>query len=399
MQKWLLLGAICCVMINSTIGQTLTDLENRLIEIDQEKADVKQKIEDIKLNNIRENLLKVSYPVGDEKIEVVEHLAMVLGYSEKHEQAAWVMHMVLPDVAEGNVSRTNDFREDELVSTGTAVTEDYWYSGYDRGHLAPSADFRWSQRALSESYFYSNMSPQLPELNRESWAELENLIREYVVENNEELYVVTGPVLRDDLPKMQNEGRKNEVSIPSLFYKVVLDISGEEKRGVAFLMKNGVNSKPILTYAVSIDSLESLTGLNFFPNLEIDEIEKEFDVNGWRTEEMKGEVLPMNPTTLPKGKINTIAAKYNIGERACVCGTVVSTKFSEKSSATFLNLDKKFPNQIFSVTIWGDNLKNFSYLPADELLNKKVCITGKVEDKDGTPTVNVTSEKAIEILE
>ena len=117
---------------------------------------------------------------------------MILGYNENHEQAQWVSHIVLPDVEKGNVSRTNNFRKDELVTSGTASKADYWYSGYDRGHLAPSADFRWSKTALSESYFYSNMAPQLPELNREKWAELENAIREYVIENKIQVYVVTG---------------------------------------------------------------------------------------------------------------------------------------------------------------------------------------------------------------
>ena len=110
----------------------------------------------------------------------------------------------------------NNFRKDELVTSGTASKADYWYSGYDRGHLAPSADFRWSKTALSESYFYSNMAPQLPELNREKWAELENAIREYVIENKIQVYVVTGGILNDSLPRMQNKGRENEVSIPGL---------------------------------------------------------------------------------------------------------------------------------------------------------------------------------------
>ena len=82
---------------------------------------------------------------------------------------------------------------------------------------------------------------------------------------------------------------------------------------------------------------------------------------------MEGEVLPIDPTTLPKGKINTVQAQYYTGSKGCVCGTVVATKYSEKSGATFLNLDKKFPNQIFSVTIWKDSRANFSYLPENEL--------------------------------
>ena len=96
--------------------------------------------------------------------------------------------------------------------------------------------------------------------------------------------------------------------------------------------------------------------------------------------------------------INSVQAKYNIGTKSTVCGTVVSTKFSEKSGATFLNLDKKFPNQIFSATIWKDNRANFSYIPEVELNNRKVCITGKIESNKGIPTMNISNEKSIKFI-
>lgn len=376
--------------------------EEQLIEelVEAKKATLKR-LELLKLKKVQQDLREIGFPKGDYGVQVVQHQAMVLGYDEKHEQARWVMHMVLPAIAEGNTSRTNDFREDLLVTTGTAVKADYWYSGYDRGHLAPSADFRWSPIALSESYFYSNMSPQLPELNREKWAELENLIRDYVLFNKESVYVVTGPILNDSLPKMENKGRKNEVSIPKMYFKVIIDNKGEDKRGIAFLVPNGDCTYPIMSYATSIDVVERLTGLNFFSLLDDSSlgIEESFVDEEWQVGTNDGNVAPINPITLPKGKINTVQAQYNIGTKSCVCGTVVSTKYSEKSGAVFLNLDKKFPNQIFSVTIWKDARTNFSYLPEVELKGKKICLTGRIENKRGTPTLNITNEKKIEVVE
>lgn len=395
--NWRLIFLLTLLSVSSR-AQTLGELEKQLSDLEKQADEIRNKIETAKLTQIQADLKYVGYPSGAD-VEIVEHQAMVLGYAEKHEQAAWVTHIVLPDVETGNVSRTNDFRTDKLVSTGTAVKDDYWYSGYDRGHLAPSADFRWSETALSESYFYSNMAPQLPELNRQKWAELENLIREYVISNHEQVYVITGGILKDGLPTIQNEGKKNEVSIPEVFYKVVLDYTGDEKRGIAFLLPNGDCLEPILVYAVSIDSVENLTGLNFFPDLKIEDLESSVELAPWKTEKMEGEVLPLRPDELSKGQINTTAAKFNVGEKSCVCGTVVSTKYSEKSGATFLNLDKKFPNQVFSVTIWKDARKNFSYLPEDELKDKKVCVSGTIEDSKGTPTINVSNEKAIEVLQ
>ena len=376
--------------------------EQLIVElVDAKKATLKR-LEQLKLKKVQQDLRAIGFPKSDYGVQVVQHKAMVLGYDEKHEQARWVMHMVLPAIAEGNTSRTNDFRTDSLVITGTAVKADYWYSGYDRGHLAPSADFRWSPIALSESYFYSNMSPQLPELNREKWAELENIIRDYVLFNKEAVYVVTGPVLHDSLPTMKNDGRENEVSIPEMYFKVIIDNSGGKKRGVAFLVPNGNCTYPIMSYATSIDVVERLTGLNFFSMLNkesVVELEESYSEKDWQVGANDGNVTPINPTTLAKGKINTVQAQYNIGTKSCVCGTVVSTKYSEKSGAVFLNLDKKFPNQIFSVTIWKDARTNFSYLPEVELKNKKVCITGRIENRRGTPTLNITNEKKIEIIE
>ena len=209
-----------CLIYKNAFVQTEIDRKIEIISNQLDSLDIKRNqlltdLENLKLNRIQNDLNSVGLPICNEKVEVIHHKAMILGYNEKHEQASWVSHIVLPDVEKGNVSRTNNFRKDKLVSTGTADKADYWYSGYDRGHLAPSADFRWSKTALSESYFYSNMAPQLPELNREKWASLENMIRDYVIENKVQVYVVTGGILYDSLPKMNNEGHKNEVSIPS----------------------------------------------------------------------------------------------------------------------------------------------------------------------------------------
>ena len=404
-KKFLLL-TFSFLSIQSAYTQAITDnIKQAEVELDSiaeyEKQIIK-KLEQLKLKKIQYDLREVGYPKGAHGVQVVQHQAMVLGYDEQHEQARWVMHMVLPDIEQGNTSRTNDFREDSLVTTGTAVKADYWYSGYDRGHLAPSADFRWSPIALSESYYYSNMSPQLPELNREKWAELENMIRDYVVYHHEPVYVITGPVLHDSLPTMQNEGRENEVSIPKLFYKVILDLTGNETRGIAFVVPNGDCTYPIMSYATTIDDVEELTGLDFFPKLEASKqeyLEHNLSQKDWQVGVNDGNVTPINPTTLPKGKINTVQAQYNIGTKSCVCGTVVSTKYSEKSGAVFLNLDKKFPNQIFSVTIWKDARDNFSYLPEKELKGKRICLTGKIQERQGIPTMNITNEKNIEIVE
>jgi endonuclease G len=163
-------------------GQTADKIEEKQKEIEQIESVLTQKKEELseyKLEDVREKLKKVGYPISPFKGELVEHSAMALEYIEKHEQASWVYHIILPDIIGGTEGRPNIFMEDEKVSSGTAIEKDYFLKetrsdssikydgfGYDRGHLAPSADFRWNAKALAESYYYSNMSPQLPEFNR-----------------------------------------------------------------------------------------------------------------------------------------------------------------------------------------------------------------------------------------
>lgn len=401
---------ICTTFVLAQAQQTVSSLEEALISLKTTEDSLRRELEDKRLENLREQL-NILRPQEMENTELVQHTAMLLAYSEAHEQAAWVMHAITPAILEGNHGQSNDFRVDDKVSTGSATEKDYFLKeetekgmkydgfGFDRGHLAPSADFRWSQRALSESYFYSNMSPQRPEFNRGRWAELEGVMREYVIRNQVTLFVITGPVLKPELPVIERS--VNKVSIPEMFFKVVYD--SVNQRGVAFLMPNGACEYPILHYAKTIDEIEELTGINFFKEFtEIEEakVEKELEPSVWASHAEEGDVLPLDPTTLPRNTFNTVQARFykNTGKKISVIGTVVSTKLSGKGHI-FLNLDKKFPNQIFSATVWSTNKVNFSYLPHKVLKGKKVILTGEIQDFNGTPTMNISHEKQIKVLE
>jgi endonuclease G len=357
------------------------------------------KLEELKLNKVREDILNYGMPEHSEEEEIVHHLAFSLSYNTEHKQANWVAHIVTKDILYGNVSRTNDFRPDPAVSVN-ATLEDYWYSGYDRGHLAPSADFRWSLDALSESYYYSNISPQVPALNRDSWARLENQVREWVVDA-EKLYVVTGPVLHDNLPKIQ-QGNFN-VSIPEYFYKIVLDYERPDVKAIAFILPNKKVDYRIIDYVVSIDSVERLTGIKFFPNLP-DSVQMRVkamkDIKVWplSVDAYKGNMMPID---FGKGQVATSQARYFIGDETTVCGVVVATRYKPngKADPNYLNLDKPFPDVIFSTIVFGKDRINFTYKPEEYLLNKKICVTGRVGDYQGTPQIIVTGPHQIEVID
>ncbi|MBC7535984.1 MAG: DNA/RNA non-specific endonuclease [Ferruginibacter sp.] len=393
------------------ISVQINKAETEADQLNKKRDSLLLKIEDLKFQKLHEDLEKTGLPKLNPGEEVVYHLAYALVYAEPYEQAKWVAHIILPDVVRGNEGRSNDFRPDAKIKTGSATEADYFLRiyqpdstfkydafGYDRGHLAPSADFRYSKKALSESYLYSNMSPQVAQLNRGRWAELEDAIRQYVVRNNTQLYVVAGGVLKPGLKKI--ERGINKVSIPEQYFKVVLDLTNQ--RAIGFLMPNKECEYPVLAYACTIDSVETVTGIDFFTSLP-DELENKleasFDSNKWVGERELGDALPLKADSLPRNTFNTVQARYYMGknENIKVCGTVVSTKLSSKGNI-FINLDKKFPNQIFSISIFKDNVANFSYQPEKYLAGKTICVTGKIANFNGVPSVSITDEKSIEIL-
>ena len=101
---------------------------------------------------------------------------------------------------------------------------------------------------------------------------------------------------------------------------------------------------------------------------------------------------------MPKNCVNTVDAKYFLNQKVTVCGTVVSTK-KTNSGSVFINLDTKFPNQIFSISIWEKDIKNFAYAPEIELKGKRICVTGMPKDYKGVPSMNITDDKKIKFLD
>lgn len=194
---------------------------------------------------------------------IVTHAAYSLGYSEVHEQAAWVYYLLTAEECIAKYERTDRFVPDPDVETGSATVADYQGSGYDRGHLAPAADMAWSDTSMRESFYFSNMSPQDPSFNRGIWKKLEAQVRDWAA-HYDSLYIVTGPVLDSGL---QTIG-PNQVAIPNYYYKAVLDLDSTHQTAIAFLLPNLKSSASLQAFVISIDSLESLTQIDFFYNLD-----------------------------------------------------------------------------------------------------------------------------------
>ena len=209
--------------------------------------------------------------------QVITHAYFTLSYDERHEQAEWVYYFLTPDRVRGTVPRSDKFREDEAIHNESARLSDYKGSGYDRGHLCPAADNKHAKVAMDESFLMSNMSPQEPSFNRGAWKRLEEQFREWAIQH-EGLHVVTAGVLTDTLHTIG----ANRVSIPEYFYKIAYSAADTAMVGV--LMANKKLTGSLTEYIVPVDSIEALTGIDFFPQLEDtleNKLEKEISLKKW----------------------------------------------------------------------------------------------------------------------
>ena len=208
----------------------------------------------------------------------------VLNYSPGDKQPLWVAYVLTrKDVSAKGTERENRFVPDpQVVGKGwrTARNEDYARSGYDRGHLLPSADRDDHPAENRTTFYFSNMSPQRPDLNRKTWNQLERQVRKWAG-RYDSLYVVTGPVLSDPLGTIG----ANRVTVPRLFYKAVLVRHKGEWKAIGFLVPNSERVNPdYRKYIRSVDAIEAETGHDFFfrlPDGVEDRVEAEVDTAFW----------------------------------------------------------------------------------------------------------------------
>ncbi len=211
--------------------------------------------------------------------QVIKHDYFSLSYSETHEQAEWVAY----ELKASHISRTNRKRPyfiyDKKVKTTSANYRNYKNSGYDRGHLCPAGDRKFSKDAFNDTFFTSNISPQKHDFNSGIWNRLEQKTR-YWASKDKHLYVITGGILKNGLKTIGQE----KVTVPEQFYKILLDFSKPQIKAIAFLIPHKGTNAPLYNFVVSIDEIEELTSLDFFPNLPNDledQLEKSSNYKKW----------------------------------------------------------------------------------------------------------------------
>ncbi len=205
--------------------------------------------------------------------EIVKHTGYTTCYNTTLLIPMWVAYELTDEEVVGQEERSDKFVPDPDVKTWCATTDDYKHSGYDRGHMAPAADMKWSEQAMKESFYMSNICPQNHNLNSGDWKELEEQVRDWAIKN-EKIYVVCGPIVGQNY---QTIG-ENRVAVPDAFYKVVLMYKDGSWRSLGFVFENKAGNKPLESYTKSVDEIEKMTKLNFFHELP-DSIENKIEKN------------------------------------------------------------------------------------------------------------------------
>lgn len=212
--------------------------------------------------------------------QILKRTGYVASYNKTTLLPNWVAWHLTAERTEGSAKRSGvDFAEDTEVPEPRATDWDYYNSGYDRGHMCPAADNKWSKKAMEESFLFTNMCPQNGNLNRGDWNEMEMACRKWAKKYGD-LYIVCGPILYKGKHKTIV---KNKVVVPEAFFKVVLR-TGDNPQAIGFIYKNTSGNRPKDSYVNTVDEVERITGIDFFPSLP-DNVEKNVeataDIANW----------------------------------------------------------------------------------------------------------------------
>ena len=212
--------------------------------------------------------------------QIIRHPGHTLSYNNNWRLPNWVAYELTREETDGNVERTDWFDEDPQVHGTRVRHSDYTNSGFDRGHMAPAGDMKWDKQAMIASFYMSNICPQVHALNAGIWNTLENKVRTWA-KRDSAIIIVSGPIV----PQQHMTIGRNNVAVPTHFYKIIASPYNNSPRGIAFIMPNEDCELPLYKYAVTIDSVESRTGIDFLYNLPDsleNYIEQNYDLKAWQ---------------------------------------------------------------------------------------------------------------------
>lgn len=212
--------------------------------------------------------------------QIIAHFGYTVSYNPQWRIPNWVAYSLKEEETYGTSPREKRFSPDPMVRGERVMPQDYTNSGYDRGHMAPAGDMKWSERAMRESFYMSNICPQNHNLNGGDWKVLEELAKDWAREYGE-IFIACGPIVVSGYDVI---GQNLSIAVPLAFYKVFLRQTETSWTAIGFVFQNESGHKPMLTYVHTINEIENTTGIDFFYNLPDDieeQIESEYNLNYW----------------------------------------------------------------------------------------------------------------------
>ena len=226
-------------------------------------------------------LYEIPAKLTDRPEQIIKRKGYTTSYNNKTKTPNWVAWHLTKQHTYGSAMRSGMlFTEDTAVEAPRATDKDYYNSRYDRGHMCPAGDCKWDSEAMQESFLFTNICPQNHGLNKYEWNDLEILCRDWARKYGS-VDIVCGP-LYDGIGEQKMIGR-NRVWVPEKFFKVVLCRHGEPK-AIGFIYNNVGKKQPMQDAVRSVDEIEMLTGIDFFPALDDKTenlIEAESDLTEW----------------------------------------------------------------------------------------------------------------------
>lgn len=292
------LSVICCVLVlteQNIISEASIEKAELPVKIGQEPVQKRPSAFDKKsgsssekkatVNGRQTRNVGIEIPIGPKKTpeRILKRTAYTLSFNRLTNQPNWVAWCLTDNEIDGVVKRNKDFYEDTDIPEPHRVSpKDYTRSGYDRGHMAPAADMKFSALAMKECFYMSNICPQTHTLNGGGWKKVEEACRRWA-EKYGKIYVVCGPVFYDK--KHKSIGKEHSVTVPDAFFKCVYGVVKNQPQAIAFIFRNTSAKQKMDEAATSVDEAEKITGMNFFYMLpdEIEEkVESTYNLKDWQ---------------------------------------------------------------------------------------------------------------------
>lgn len=224
----------------------------------------------------------IELPSGG-KGQTITHTGYTLSFNETTNCPEWVAwSLTKKEVTTRQTGRSDEFFGDPDVAESHRVESyDYKGTGYDRGHMCPAADMKWSPKAMTACFYMSNICPQTKQLNQQWWEHLETACRRWA-KSEGEIYICCGPIFKGGSHK--TIGRNVKVQVPEQFFKVILSLRKGKEKAIGFIYTNDNAHQEMEEACMSVDEVESATGMNFFPKVDAKlqkDIEAKCDLRSW----------------------------------------------------------------------------------------------------------------------